>query len=294
MADENNAQNPVDGGFEDEANQKAREQREQQAASKEAAEEAAKKKAAAEAAAKDAANKKDAAGDNKSAAEPNKGQEATGGQKSEQTQSAGDNKAAGAGKEAAKAEEKIKAPTIKEYTDGGKKIVLNEDGFHPKMEEAKKKLAEAKDDAAKAEAKKGIDRLNNELKDEAHKAIKGMKEEDLSKVKGYMKDAHPDALKALGKEAAAHKMFGIARSESLGAALSHNLGKEAWNTSKPKLALKAGGTAVGLGMVYDGAFNSERDGPDGKPEGRSWVVRLGEVGAGGLLAAVSALGGRRI
>lgn len=289
MADENNAQNPANGGSEDEAHKKAREQREQEQARKEAADEAAKKKAAEE-----AANKKDAAGDNKSAAEPNKAQETTGSQKSEQTQAAGDNKAASAGKEAAKAEEKIKAPTIKEYSEGGKKIILNDDGFHPKMEEAKKKLAEAKDDVARKEAQKGIDHLHSELKDEAHKAIKGMKEEDLAKIKNYAKDAHPEALKALGKEAAAHKMFGIARSESWGAALSHNLGKEAWNTSKPKLALKAGGAAVGLGMVLHGGFSSEREGQDGKPEARSWLVRIGEVGAGGLLAAVSTLGGRRI
>lgn len=162
-----------------------------------------------------------------------------------------------------------------------------------KVEALHAKHIPAEFSAAKA-AEDELKTIQNELRTAQTKHLKGI---DLAKIEGHTeanKEAVQNAVNAFRKEANAGKMFGILRSETLGAAFSHNLGKEAWNASKGKTLLKGGGVIVGLGAMYDAAFHGQRKDEQGnRTVPRGALGRWTEFIAGTAVAAGSALGGRR-
>jgi hypothetical protein len=116
-------------------------------------------------------------------------------------------------------------------------------------------------------------------------------------VEGVIKNNQEAAAKvaadAAVKDVKAKGMFGIAHTEGMGAALSHNFGKEAWKASKTKVIFKGAGVLVGLGAVGDAMFRSEKTGPDGQRQQRSVLGRWTEAIVGAGIAAGSALHGGR-
>lgn len=183
----------------------------------------------------------------------------------------------------------------------GEQYVVSPEHPHVKetaeqLTKAREDLAKAADEAAKTTAKSTVEGLEKQLKLGEAKAVSEIT--DVTKVAGHqvgeVETKMQEGIKAANKTLKGGKWFGILRSESLGAALSHNLGKEGWKASKGKTLLKGGGVIVGLGAMYDAAFHGQRKDENGeRTQPRGALGRWTEFVAGAALTAGSALGGRR-
>ena len=183
--------------------------------------------------------------------------------------------------------------------DAAKKAAVETEARALMKKHASKELGAV--EAAEGHVKK----LETELHTAKLDALKAAKA-DPTKIAGHTKEAEEkigkaleghiseteNTLKTLEKTAEKGKWFSRMRSEGIGSALSHNIGGKAFKESKIKFAGNWIFTGLGGIMVYDGLLHGKRKDEQGnRTEGRSLLIRSGEVVGGAALMAASALRG---